>query len=716
MPQYRVGDRVILLREPYTGQLAEISLVFDSWVNVRIDNSELGYRSDEIEIESYGLFSVGDRIQVHGRGGGLNGEIVTVTGVEQSYGEQGFHHGAGERTHYYRVDNELLAGGLWHVHARPAPVERIPLPQRPELLNLFAGTTLNANMVTTGTIAGATEASKTNEEVTGTMSIAGFARELAEYYVTNELGMNFGSTLTSAADGAVAGKEARKLVRDFKAWLDAMTMIERADLTGKYVRPVKNQSTFSFAVNTYSGHKVTASLVPSRITGSLAMKLIESELPKWVRLRKTDGEVRIDLIRDGEIYKTAFRNGFGYYSGSVILYVALDGKVSTADSLYWVREAKRFTGEATTHLRNAIRESRVSDIKVSKPARSGEGDFGVFRDKRAVTIKTDEKIVERFPLLGHGLLSSRNWGIEVEAAGARGAVAPSGWSAKGDGSLESAYDDRSDDGLDHSIEDADQEDSYDDYEYCEEHSTYHPYQSDTREFVSPILHSYHSKGLEELTAYLLTQPQNDTAGVHVHVDVADLSARQIGGLVYGYSVIEPLLEASYRRTRRSYCEVRRTDELVEIGKTAKSAATEMRMGGYKRLDYGRNRDKLGDKAYLAAGDRYVSLNLQSLGTHGTVEFRAMGNVYEYEYLVRWAYIVREFVNTAKNGAKPADYNRVKDFASLQKLFARFGSETVDNSLSIITKADMDMIADRQSGNSFNPEPQRELVAAVGGEV
>lgn len=76
------------------------------------------------------------------------------------------------------------------------------------------------------------------------------------------------------------------------------------------------------------------------------------------------------------------------------------------------------------------------------------------------------------------------------------------------------------------------------------------------------------------------------------------------------------------------------------------------------------------------GDRYVTLNLQSLNRHGTVEFRAMGPVYDYDYLVRWAMFCREMVNIAKAGVTAKEWNSVNSWADLTALFAKYGKEYI----------------------------------------
>lgn len=311
--------------------------------------------------------------------------------------------------------------------------------------------------------------------------------------------------------------------------------------------------------------------------------------------------------------------------------------------------------------------------------------------------KMEDKVIPALPFLGHGFASSRRWGIEIESGGARGVTAPPKWDRKRDGSLRSAWD-----GFVEvqNFEPFDEEETtvvpwrscplemrhmphvetYDytlgDYIYtmredylpvqdCErcgtitrmvhrtpQTITHRRSDDDCAEFVSPILTSMHSNGLEAILAEVSKQPQNDSAGVHVHVEASDLSQAELSTLVYGYDMLERFVEASYQRTRRDYCERRDAHSVLNAARGVKAGAS------------------------VDVGQRYLTLNLQSLSRHGTVEFRAMGPVYDYDYLVRWAMFCREMVNIAKAGVKVAEFGRVKKWEDVLSLFVKYGKEFV----------------------------------------
>lgn len=325
--------------------------------------------------------------------------------------------------------------------------------------------------------------------------------------------------------------------------------------------------------------------------------------------------------------------------------------------------------------------------------KTGKNFEAFVRDRE---MDTEEHML-KLPFVPHGLASSRRWGIEVESGGARGVSAPTNWTSTSDGSLRSAYagyvevqdfepydeevtervhwenctnstvhDPRvrviNDHGEWMYVPRAD----YISPEECtacgdvthlvrrEPQTIHHSERSgDCREYVSPILTSMHSNGLQELTEALSKNPQNDSAGVHVHVEASDLSKQQIATIVFGYDILEPILEASYRRNRRDYCERRDVSEVLSAARSAR-----------------------GDGLSGDDGGRYRTLNTQSLSKHGTLEFRAMGPVYEYEYLIRWAMLCRELVNSVANGAQTKDFAKIKTWDDLVRFLALFGKEYI----------------------------------------
>jgi hypothetical protein len=80
-------------------------------------------------------------------------------------------------------------------------------------------------------------------------------------------------------------------------------------------------------------------------------------------------------------------------------------------------------------------------------------------------------------------------------------------------------------------------------------------------------------------------------------------------------------------------------------------------------------------------DRYRDLNLQSVHAHGTIEFRAMGPVYDYKHLVRWAWLCRELVNISKLDVPDALWRNVTSMSDILNIVYEYGSETSDTVMS-----------------------------------
>lgn len=574
------------------------------------------------------------------------------------------------------------------------------------------------------------------------MSYESALEELVQFYVRNRNdGASMTQLLLKKTDGNRLVKEVRQLAADFETFALSMDYRARARFDG-YMKPVLGEDG-KFTLTTADRHSsvYVYDLTPNRVTFKDAAAIVQEFLPSWVKLAKVDRDSKLLTFTTdkGPIFQSAVKKHIDYYGNPARL--NRDGELGGANVSDIITSAELLTSKSREYLRKALkdRQQTVTPVSTAKPVRSGVGNLSTHLDRIRKDRYTADLFVPTLDVAPHGVVSSRTWGIEVETAGARGASTPAGWQAKGDGSLSSAYTKEWWDAEQlrlsgHDVPVFDEEAALAAIDVtatltaeegaCADHCTMcqseenrrrlrllnareqfardnplpsglEPWESrntreDCREFVSPILHSFHSKGLEKLVGYLSTQPQNDTAGVHVHVGVDDLSARQIGSLTYGYNMIEPLLVASYKREKRDYCKDRSPSELRQIAKQSKTA---------KRIQD------------ISAGDRYVTLNLQAINSHHTVEFRAMGPVYDYEYLIRWAYFCREMVNAAKNGAQPKDWNGVRDFKSLKAFMVKWGSETVDDSLSEITEAEIQKAYDKNNANISNS-----VYASVGGEI
>lgn len=494
------------------------------------------------------------------------------------------------------------------------------------------------------------------------------------------------------------------------AWIDGHSEEWFADparfegYNGRRVRHYAGGSFNSWYVTTDSYYGIyLPQILPNReVTGTPlkeALASLHASLPKQVTTRVVKGGLYI--VSDSPIYAEVV----GKMRKIRVEGHGKDRYIGTRTLERAIADASDMRNERLSRLRLSMKQRLNTPATPKKPVRSGMGNIDIFLSKIAQAKGTKELVIGNFSVPPRGVASSRPFGMEIEVAGALGVKRQPGWGSKSDGSLHSAYDDHREEHFNNL--DMDRYGGYKDTgayfvtgcpvcDVMKQHAGDH----ETREFVSPILNSFHSEGLRKMIDQIVTQPQNDSAGVHVHVAVDDLNVKQIGSLVYGYSVIEPIIEASYQRTKREYCQRRDTEELSEIGRSIKRLLA------------------LGDsdaRQAIYAGDRYVTLNLCAINDHSTVEFRAMGPVYDYEYLIKWAYFCREMVNVAKAGVTPSEWNRVKDFGGLLALFIRKGKETVDTQLSQLTAESIKKLMDRNV-DMIDWSQDGAGLAAVGGEI
>lgn len=474
-------------------------------------------------------------------------------------------------------------------------------------------------------------------------------------------------------------------------WLDAQNDMTLAGLGGKHVT-ITDYKTELFTISVVSdGYRIpfgVTRIIEEPKSFDEAIVTLRNAAPKWVGIQVVKGGIRFKTDRGGLYADLVATMPKIPVSGK-----AQDRVISNRALARAISRLEDVRSTLLKSLRGDMKQRMNQDTRTRKPVRSGKGNIDAFVSKLGASRFSEEKIIPKFEVPAHGFKSSRSWGIEVEVSGALGVKRQPGWGAKGDGSLYSPYDEHR-----NSHESGTWEP-----DTCEACKIAYPASmngdSECREFVSPILSSFHSRGLEAMMVQINTQPQNDSAGVHVHVGVDDLTVKQIGSLVYGYSVIEPLIESSYERETREYCKNRETRELVKIGQSVKELM---------RSNQPFSRDS------IYQGDRYVSLNLCAIEAHGTVEFRAMGPVYNYDTLIRWAYFCREMVNVAKAGVSFSEWNSIDSFDKLKSLFIRKGKESTEILMELIDSDSIKESLERNQDN-INSRDWPEL-AVIGGEI
>ncbi len=265
------------------------------------------------------------------------------------------------------------------------------------------------------------------------------------------------------------------------------------------------------------------------------------------------------------------------------------------------------------------------------------------------------------PILPAGSKSSRTWGIEIETVQAQLTDRPRGWDQRHDGSLESMS------GGDCT------------YDYCncecddccdgEHDGCYVGDDSSCAEFVSPVLSHFNSDGLRQLCNDIGDAPCNTSPGIHVHVGADDLSTQDVARLVRTYSIVSPFLVELTRREVFGYCKDISTSNVAHWLSVARDTSR-----GSSKLTVSQAVSNQPD-------DRYRDLNTQAFNAHGTIEFRAMGPVYDYALLVRWAWLCRELVNISKLDLPDSLWRNVTSMADILNIVYQYGSETSDTVMS-----------------------------------
>lgn len=387
---------------------------------------------------------------------------------------------------------------------------------------------------------------------------------------------------------------------------------------------------------------------------------------------------------------------FAALHGSNLLYGATDPSGTLTISINELRnvmeeyKAFRNSGRRRDAIRLAIRNNLKNSLMGKTPERKPTewtkeraDKFGEYFSNIRKGLTAESNPFANIDILPHGVLASRWWGIEPEAVDTAGVDTPLRWNRKSDGSLRGLQHESvpshsgprpgtPEDQIPRSDHDEDCE-SRQLEEGCtcgecffacscgyEEESRTTGENTQTAEWNSPVLRSYHSRGLEYLCEKLEYRNTNSTAGVHVHVNASDLTPSQVVQVGLIYTALEPLFMNEYKRTTRTYC---KEIDLPEFVNRFKQAAQVKTLGGQVNI---RN---------VFSSDRYFTVNAAALSSHGTLEFRAMGPRYNYEFLIRWAHFLREILNMAKAEIPQKAWRSAKSFRDVVLLMAKYGRET-----------------------------------------
>lgn len=394
-------------------------------------------------------------------------------------------------------------------------------------------------------------------------------------------------------------------------------------------------------------------------------------------LARAYARARRNLLANGTFSVTSFHtfdseyvvaNGNPVADGNT--YMSISEVISVARVL-WASNGIRPTREQILSAKNEIiySEQAVSlrDERERKIAsRQNFSKYWQEMKSRAQMFAKGDEILASFstiPMLPVGTSSSRTWGIEVEVVQDNLVSGkPAGWKRTGDGSL-TGIGGSGRDYCDCGCDDCD-DGSHCGYDDCSDSSD-----ENTAEYVSPILRSFNSAGLQALCSDLDGSEVNDTPGIHIHVGADGLSASDVARLLAMYSAASPFIWPLMERETRNYCRDITSENIAYwLGKARE----------WRNL---RPSDEnwVGWQFILEAvngqpDDRYRDVNLQALNAHGTIEFRAMGPIYNYERLIRWAWMVREMVNVSKLDIPQSVWTNLRSMSDLVRLLRQFGSE------------------------------------------
>jgi len=394
-------------------------------------------------------------------------------------------------------------------------------------------------------------------------------------------------------------------------------------------------------------------------TGNPSVGIVDRAV--WLSRRQNIIESLRDKLADS--YGISFASNYENYQWDIRLQLGhlTIARVNTILEQYAHGSAIKLGAGGIFSLRNQLlseQSTRQARLDMLKLQQSGERFTKFWETIKATTPQPADAAYASWlaiPLADTGTDASRTWGIEIETVRANETSRPMGWEDKDDGSLSC--------GCDCDCDDC----------YNGEHCEYDDCTSSMsgREYVSPILEYYNSRGLRHLCGDLGAREDEDTSpGIHVHVGAGDLSIADVSRLLLNYSIIEKLLEPIYRRQVRNYCRPTTVDTLRWWLQQVRK---------YRNLhpdSVPSPRDLVNDSPQ----DRYSDVNLHALRHHGTIEFRAMGPWYDYDYLVRWAWFVREMVNVSKLGIAQREWTACRQLDDVIALLRKYGTEMPSNQL------------------------------------
>lgn len=199
---------------------------------------------------------------------------------------------------------------------------------------------------------------------------------------------------------------------------------------------------------------------------------------------------------------------------------------------------------------------------------------------------------------------------------------------------------------------------------------------DGTEFVSPVMYLTFDPTFEHMANQAAPTRRDSSASCHVHVNATDvngvkMNTTHVSRLIEMYALIAPLLEPIIQRNTRTYCRPINVNVFAEYW--FKRDYPDKQRKGTKRGLSGVRSDPR-ENLSAVGWERYTEINLNSLAKYGTIEFRAMGPVYSYEYLTRWAWFCREMCNYASTRLPLSNFAKCKNIGEVLSLLETHGRE------------------------------------------
>jgi hypothetical protein len=161
------------------------------------------------------------------------------------------------------------------------------------------------------------------------------------------------------------------------------------------------------------------------------------------------------------------------------------------------------------------------------------------------------------------------------------------------------------------------------------------------------------------------------AGVHVHVNVNDLTMKQVMTMVCAYIILEEFFI--------SFCDKSRDGNLFCLP----SYNAEYLISAI------RNTCSSDDLAHINTDDvRYASINLRSLFKYGSVEFRSLESTPDFDKVNTWVQMLYKLKEAAKRFKDPQDlimsFSRNDYIATMNNIMEEY-SPTLQNNIGDIHK-------------------------------